>query len=89
MRTMIESGRTWVVALAVGVSLLMPPGAWAQSDTMKAQSDTMKKDEMPKKGEMNDGMARDGMKKDDTMKGADKAMKKDGMMKGDAMEKKQ
>jgi hypothetical protein len=32
-------------------------------------------------------MAKDGMMKDDGMKGADKAMTKDGMMRDDAMKK--
>jgi pentapeptide MXKDX repeat protein len=80
MRTMTGSGRSGLVALAVGVSLASVPGAWAQSDTMK-------KDEMMTKGEMKDGMAKDGMMKDDGMKGADKAMTKDGMMRDDAMKK--
>ena len=75
MRTMIESGRSWLVALVIGVSLVAVGGAWAQSDTMK-------KEEM-KKGDMKDGMAKDGMKKDDGMKGADKAMGSDGMKKGE------
>jgi pentapeptide MXKDX repeat protein len=82
---MTGSGRSGLVALAVGVSLASVPGAWAQSDTMK-------KDEMMTKGEMKDGMAKDGMAKDgmmkdDGMKGADKAMTKDGMMRDDAMKK--
>ena len=50
MRTMIESGRSWLVALTVGVSLAVVGGAWAQGDTMK--KDTMKQGEM--KGDMKD-----------------------------------
>jgi pentapeptide MXKDX repeat protein len=67
MRTMIESGRSWLVALTVGVSLAVVGGAWAQGDTMKK--------DMTKQGEMKGDMAKDGMK--------DKAMKHDGMMKDD------
>jgi pentapeptide MXKDX repeat protein len=94
MRTMIESGRSWLVVLTVGVSLAVVGGAWAQGDAMK--KDTMKKDTM-KSGEMKQGdMAKDGMKDkamktDGTMKdGKQGEMKGDmkGEMKGSAMEKK-
>jgi pentapeptide MXKDX repeat protein len=78
MSTMIESGRSWLAALVVGVPLVVVGGAWAQSDTMKKDSmqAPMKKDDM-----------KDGMGKDGTMKGADKAMKKGEMKKDDAMKK--
>ena len=86
MRTMIESGRSWLLAVTVGVSLAMAGGAWAQGEAMK--KDTMKQGEM--KGDMaKDDMKGKAMKDDGKMKDAGKKGEMKGEMKGSAMEKKQ